>query len=63
MNVALFDWTVGGHHGRYVRRFAEVLTTAGARVTVAVPDVALPVVDGLWDPLESTCRHASLSIL
>jgi hypothetical protein len=57
MNVALFDWTVGGHHGRYVRRFAEVLSTAGARVTVAVPDVALPVVDGL--PIDAIALGAA----
>jgi glycosyltransferase involved in cell wall biosynthesis len=37
MRVLLFEWTRGGHHPVYVRRFAEALA-AGADVTVALPD-------------------------
>jgi glycosyltransferase involved in cell wall biosynthesis len=33
----LFEWTRGGHHPVYVRRFAEALAPA-AEVTVALPD-------------------------
>lgn len=46
--IVLFDWHAGGHHERYVRRFAEAL--AGPyEVVVAVPDPAAAVLeaDGL----------------
>ena len=32
-------------------------------IVQAPPDKIFPLINDLWDPLESTCRHASLSIL
>jgi glycosyltransferase involved in cell wall biosynthesis len=37
VRVLLFEWTRGGHHPVYVRRFAEALAPA-VEVTVALPD-------------------------
>jgi hypothetical protein len=37
VRVLLFDWTEGGHHELYVRRFCEVLADS-AEVCIAVPD-------------------------
>ena len=59
---------------RLVSRFANVLKArgyqAGDRSIIYMPMVPeLPIAMlacarlGMWDPLESTCRHASLSIL
>jgi glycosyltransferase involved in cell wall biosynthesis len=46
VRVLLFDWTEGGHHELYVRRFAEVLS-ASADVYLAVADgIAASVDDG-----------------
>ena len=36
MKIVLFDWTSGGHHGRYVQRLAEALQPV-ADVVAAVP--------------------------
>jgi glycosyltransferase involved in cell wall biosynthesis len=45
VRILLFDWTEGGHHELYVRRFADLLS-ASADVYVAVSDgVALSVTD------------------
>jgi glycosyltransferase involved in cell wall biosynthesis len=40
MRIALFDWTSGGHHLLYVRRFVEALSP-GAELVVVAPDEAL----------------------
>jgi glycosyltransferase involved in cell wall biosynthesis len=40
MRIALFDWTSGGHHPLYVRRFVEALRPA-AELVVAAPDEML----------------------
>ncbi|MGZ4316386.1 MAG: glycosyltransferase [Gaiellaceae bacterium] len=45
MRVVLFDWTSGGHHPLYVRRFVEALRPR-AEVIVAAPD---PVLQQLAD--------------
>lgn len=46
MKVALFDWTSGGHHPLYVRRFVEALHPR-AEVIVAAPDAVLQQVADL----------------
>ncbi len=46
MKIALFDWTVEGHHSRYVRRFSEVLGPR-ANLIVAVPEEISPEVSDL----------------
>ena len=40
LKITLFDWTVGGHHPLYVRRFVEALRPA-VDVVVAAPDETL----------------------
>jgi hypothetical protein len=40
--ITLFDWTAGGHHPVYLRRFADAFVQQGASVTVAVPDRLVP---------------------
>lgn len=35
----------------------------GQQIVKVVGDASRELADSLWDPLESTCRHASLSIL
>ena len=51
MRVLLFEWTRGGHHPVYVRRFAEALAPA-AEVTVAVPDELAGLMDDLPPSVE-----------
>lgn len=46
MKIAIFDWTAGGHHPLYVRRFAEALRTS-VDVAVAAPDATLVEVGDL----------------
>jgi len=45
LKILLFDWTAGGHHGTYVRRFSEVLSKH-AKVTAAVPDETAETLNG-----------------
>lgn len=40
MRITLFDWTAGGHHSLYVRRFVEALRSS-VDVVVAAPDETL----------------------
>ena len=49
MKIVLFDWTAGGHHARYARKFAEALGRIG-KVVLAIPD---EMVDSVKDlPVE-----------
>ena len=41
--------------------YGQVLALKGVTLTVGAGEAVALV--GAWDPLESTCRHASLSIL
>ena len=41
----------------------NVNSSGSGPVTVTIQDQAQPIPASPWDPLESTCRHASLSIL
>jgi hypothetical protein len=52
VRILLFDWTEGGHHELYVRRFAEVLSDS-ANVHVAVPD---GMATSLQDVADATLR-------
>ena len=60
-----------GYQVAAVGSAAEALAAlqSGARFDLVVTDIEMPDMDGfalaeaMWDPLESTCRHASLSIL
>jgi hypothetical protein len=46
MRFLLFDWTVEGHHARYLRCFAETLATIG-EVVVAAPQAIASAVEDL----------------
>jgi glycosyltransferase involved in cell wall biosynthesis len=39
LRILLFDWTTGGHHHRYVQRFAQALDGNG-EIAAAIPDGA-----------------------
>ena len=43
MKFLLFDWTIEGHHGRYLRCFAESLRTLGEVVVAAPAETAREV--------------------
>ena len=42
-----------------VQTLLDVLHFADSHTAIVVPELGIR----MWDPLESTCRHASLSIL
>lgn len=46
MQIALFDWNMGGHHARYIRQFSQVLSGI-AKVVVALPDEISSAVENL----------------
>ena len=45
MKFLLFDWTIEGHHGRYLRCFAEALRGMGEVVVAAPAEIAREVSD------------------
>ena len=46
MKIALFDWTTGGHHSIYLKRFASTLCSR-ADIVAAIPDEAAPALSGM----------------
>ena len=52
-------------HSSVVPRDVSLVTRLTRTITLNIPllSAAMDTVTESWDPLESTCRHASLSIL